>query len=56
MELAELVLALLLAYDRSGAGNHNALRLMNGAEQKYLTLMLMEINDAPLLRKYINGN
>ena len=56
MELAELALALLSAYDRSGAGNHNALRLTNGAEQKYLTLMLMEINDTPLLWKYFNGN
>ena len=44
MELAELVLALLLAYNRSGAGNHNALRLTNGAEQKFLTLTLTEIN------------
>ena len=56
MELAELVLALLSAYDRSGAGNHNALRLTNGAKQKFLTLMLTKINDAPLLQKYINGN
>ena len=56
MELAELVLALLLAYNRSGAGNHNALRLTNGAEQKYLTLTLTEINDALLLRKYVNRN
>ena len=44
------------AYDRSGAGNHNALRLTNGAEHKFLTLTLMEINDAPFLRKYVNGN
>ena len=56
MELAELVLALLLAHDCSRAGNHNALRLTNGAERKYLTLTLTEINDALLLRKYINGN
>ena len=56
MEPAELALALLLAYDCSGAGNHNALRLTNSAERKYLTLMLTEINDAPLLRKYVNRN
>ena len=56
MELVELALALLLAYDRSGAGNHNALRLMNGAEQKSLTLMLTKINDALLLWKYVNRN
>ena len=56
MELAELALALLSVYDRSGAGNHNALPLTNGAEQKFITLMLTIINDTPLLRKYINGN
>ena len=56
MELAELALALLLAYNRSGAGNYSALRLANGAEQKYLTLTLTEINDALLLRNYFNGN
>ena len=32
MELVELVLALLSVYDCYGAGNHNALQLMNGAE------------------------
>ena len=31
-ELAELALALLLVYDHSRAGNHNAVQLMNGAE------------------------
>ena len=36
--------------------NHNALRLTNGAEHKFLTLTLTEINDAPLLQNYINGN
>ena len=55
-ELAELALALLLAYNHSGAGNHNALRLTNGAEQKFLTLTLTKINNASLLQKYINGN
>ena len=56
MELVELALALLSAYNRSGAGNHNALRLTNGAEQKFSMLTLTEINDAPLLQKYVNGN
>ena len=54
MELVELALALLLAYGRSGAGNHNALRLMNGAEQNSSMLMLTKINDTPLLQKYVN--
>ena len=56
MELAELALALLLAYDCSRAGNNNALRLANGVEQKLLMLTLTEINNTPLLWKYINGN
>ena len=53
MELAELVLALLLAYDCSGAGNHNPLWLTNGAEQKFLTLTLTKINEALFLQKYM---
>ena len=56
MELMDLALALLSVYNRSRAGNHNVLRSTNGAEQKFLMLVLTELNDAPLLRKYINGN
>ena len=56
MELAELALALLSAYDRSGAGNHNALRLTNGAEQKFATLTLTEINGGLLASLNVNVN
>ena len=56
MELAELVLALLSAYNHSRAGNHNALQLMNGAEQKFLMLTLTKINGGLLasLNVYVN--
>ena len=56
MELVELALALLSAYNHFEVGNHNALWLTNGAEQDSLMLTLTKINDAPLLRKYINRN
>ena len=56
MELAELALALLLAYDRSGAGNHNALQLTNAAEHWQQKSMLTEFNDVPLQQINVNRN
>ena len=54
MELAELALALLSAYDRYGAGNHNTLRLTNGVEHWQGILTLTDFNDAPLLQINVN--
>ena len=55
-ELAELPPALLLAYDRSGGAITMLCGLQMVRSIDKITLTLTELNDALLLRKYINRN
>ena len=55
-ELAELPPALLSAYDRSGGAITMLCSLQMVRSIDKTTLTLTELNNAPLLRKYINGN
>ena len=56
MELAELPPALLSAYDcsRGAVTMLCGLQTVRSIDKTMLTLT--ELNDAPLLRKYVNGN
>ena len=56
MELAELPPALLSVYDRSGGATTMLCGLRTVRSVDKTTLTLTELNDAPLLRKYVNGN